>query len=134
MTAQTLARRGALATTICLALGACWPDVHESAEGKVDSTAVGGTQNRDNTQTGINSTIAPPGQGSALSDTAAGRLAPAAGVSGPTQGLSNAAPAPQNSNAQTRAQTADSSRPGQTVPRTPATPAVPASPQPRTPR
>ena len=122
MTAHTLARRGALATALCVALGACWPDVHEETQGRVDSGAAGGTLNRDNTQAGVNSSIAPPGQGSALSDTAAGRL-PSAGVSGPTQGLSNAAPAPQNSNAQTRSQTADTTAPGQAAPRTSAAPA-----------
>lgn len=122
MTARFFARRGALATTICVALAACWPDVQEGAQGKVDSTAAGGTQNRSNTQAGINSDIAPPGQGSALSDTAGGRL-PSAGVSGPTQGLSGAAPTPKNSNAQTRAQTADTTAPSQAAPKAPATPA-----------
>jgi len=116
VTAHTLARRGALATALCVALGACWPDVHEETQGRVDSGAAGGTLNRDNTQAGINSSIAPPGQGSALSDTAGGRL-PSAGVSGPTQGLSNAAPPPQNSNAQTRSQTADTAAPSQAAPR-----------------
>jgi hypothetical protein len=117
-----LARRGALAIALSVAVGGCWPDVQEEAQGKVDSTAAGGTQNRDNTQAGINSTIAPPGQGSALSDTAAGRL-PSAGVSGPTQGLSGAAPDPRNANAQTRSQTADTTRPAQALPKAPATPA-----------
>ena len=119
VTAHAIARRGALITALCAALaalGGCWPDVHEQTQGKVDSGAAGGTPNRDNTQAGINSSIAPPGQGSALSDTAAGRL-PTAGVSGPTQGLSNAAPTPQNSNAQTRAQTADTAAPAQAAPR-----------------
>lgn len=121
MTAFTIARRGALALALGVALGACWPDVHEEAAGKVDSGAAGGTVNRDNTTAGVNRDIAPPGQGSALSDTAAGRL-PSAGVSGPTQGLSGAAPAPQNSNAQTRAQTADTAA-GRAAPRTSTTPA-----------
>ena len=117
----SLIRRGALAATVCLALGACWPDVEEQAQGKVDSTAAGGTQNRENTQAGINRDIAPPGQGSALSDTAAGRL-PSAGVSGPTQGLSGSAPSPQNANAQTKAQTAGGAAPSQSTPKAPATP------------
>ena len=122
MTTHPFARRAALAIALCAALGACWPEVHEGAQGRVDSGAAGGTRNRDNTQAGINSAIAPPGQGSALSDTAAGRL-PTAGVSGPTQGLSKAAPTPQNSNAQTRSQTADTTAPSQAAPRASAVPA-----------
>jgi hypothetical protein len=109
--AQIFARRGALAAALAVALAGCQPEVHEGEQLRVDSGAAGGTLNRENTQAGINSSIAPPGQGSALSDTAAGRL-PSAGVSGPTQGLSAAAPGPQNANAQTKAQTADTSAAG----------------------
>jgi hypothetical protein len=104
-----------------LALSACWPEVHAGEEEKVDKGAAGGTQNRDNTQAGVGSTIAPPGQGSALSDTTAGRL-PSAGVSGPTQGLSGAAPAPRNPNAQTQAQTPGTGAREQAVPKAPAAP------------
>jgi hypothetical protein len=117
-------RAPAAALSLALVLGACSPDVHEEAQQKQGQPAAGGTPNRDNTQAGVNSTIAPPGQGSALSDTTAGRLAPA-GVSGPTQALSAAAPTPQNSNAQTRAQTTDSTaaaRPAQAPPRASAAP------------
>ena len=110
------ARRGALAALLCGSLGACWPEVQDGAAGKVGTGAAGATTNRDNTQSGVNSTIAPPGQGSALGDTAAGRL-PSAGVSGPTQGLSSAAPAPSNANAQTRSQTADTTAPAAAAPR-----------------
>lgn len=121
------ARRGALAALVCGSLGACWPEVQDGAAGKVGTGAAGATRNRDNTQAGINSTIAPPGQGSALGDTAAGRLTPA-GVSGPTQGLSKAAPTPTNANAQTRSPTADSTMPNATAPR-----ASSPAPAPRTP-
>jgi len=128
VTAHTIARRGAPAAllSLALALGACSPDVNEEAQQRMNQPAAGGTPNRDNTQAGVNSAIAPPGQGSALSDTAAGRL-PSAGVSGPTQALSGAAPAPQNSNAQTRAQTTDSTaaaRPAQAPPRASAAPSA----------
>ena len=128
MTAHSLARHGALATALCAALGACWPDVNDETQAQVDSPAAGGTLNRENTQAGTNSTLAPPGQGSALSDTARGRL-PSAGVSGPTQGLSGAAPAPQNTNAQTTAQPAPNTT-GAPAPSTPRAPATPAAPTP----
>ena len=122
MTTHAFVRRAALAAVAVVALGACWPDVQEESTVKVDSSAVGGTPNRDNTQAGANRDIAPPGQGSALSDTAAGRL-PTAGVSGPTQALSGAAPPPQNANAQTRAQGADSTAASRATPRAGAQPA-----------
>lgn len=127
VTTLRFVRRGALAALVCGSLGACWPEVQDGAAAKVGTGAVGGTPNRDNSQAGVNSTIAPPGQGSALGDTAAGRLAPA-GVSGPTQGLSKAAPTPTNANAQTRSPTADSTTPNATAPR-----ASSPAPAPRTP-
>ena len=127
MTAHTPARRAARLAAFCVtfgvALGGCWPEVNGRQQGEVDSTAAGGTANRDNTREGTNSTVAPPGQGSALSDTTAGRLAPA-GVSGPTQALTPAAPGPQNANAQTKAQTPrDSAASSTSAPRAGATPA-----------
>ena len=129
MTAPSFARRGALASALCAALGACSsPEVNSETQARVDSPAAGGTLNRENTQAGTNSTLAPPGQGSALSDTAQGRLAPA-GVSGPTQGLSKAAPEPRNANARTTAQPAtDTAAPGRSAPRASAAPAPTTQP------
>lgn len=95
--------RAATAGSLWLALGACWPQVeHEMI---VDSSAAGATQNRGNTTEGLYRKIAPPGQGSTLSDTSQGRTAPA-GVTGPTQALSKTAPEPRNANARTRSPTA----------------------------
>jgi hypothetical protein len=120
VTIHSIARRTALATTLCLAIGACSsPEVYKGEQEEVDKGAAGGTPNRDNTQAGVGSTIAPPGQGSALSDTTAGRL-PSAGVSGPTQGLSAAAPEPRNANAQTQAQAPGTGPREQAAPKAPA--------------
>lgn len=115
---RALSLTAALAVSAAVALGACYPEVQK--EMIVDSSAAGGTQNRDNTTTGLYRKIAPPGQGSALSDTASGRPAPA-GVSGPTEALSRAAPEPRNAGTVTRQPVNRADTAGRVVPYAPST-------------
>jgi hypothetical protein len=110
VTVHSLIARAALAAALAAPFAACSsPEVVEKEQVELKAGAPGGTQNRENPGPSAAQGIAPPGQGSALSDTAGLTSAPGSqGPGGPTQQLSPAAPRPQNANAQTRSQVPDS--------------------------